>query len=220
MLPRHLLRGASAVSFLLALCLTGCLPIPHTMREAPALHGTLQHHGTPLARALVRRSINPPYAQQDCAGGEETRTAANGTFSFPEERYFTPVIMFGDRRDTWRLCIALPGGGEAVWQDDAWWGGPPEQRLTCEVGAPSPIAAAPPSATAPSTSAAPSLIAAPSFATPPPATSATSATNATSATDATNRPPPAKAVAFTLKPLPHVTHLEASTAGCRVAEVR
>jgi len=69
-----------------------------------------------------------------CDAREETRTDAEGRFRFEKSKYFTPIMVFGDRRDAWAICIHLPSGARAVWEDHDWWGGPPEQQLDCEVG--------------------------------------------------------------------------------------
>jgi hypothetical protein len=112
----------------------GCLPVPHMQQEAPAIRGVALRNGEPLARARVRLVVNPEGGQAGCDGGVETRTDPEGTFAFAASSYFSPILLFGDRRDSWRLCFHLPAGGEAAWDGSDWWGGPPEQRLTCEMG--------------------------------------------------------------------------------------
>ncbi|MBK9266386.1 MAG: hypothetical protein IPM54_42195 [Polyangiaceae bacterium] len=113
-----------------------CVPFPHDQREAPAMQGVLLVDGAPASGVLVRRAVNADRTEADCpAGSAETRTDAEGRFSFPSTSYFSAFIVMGDRYDAWRVCFDKPDGKKAVWEGGGYWGGPPILKLRCEMGA-------------------------------------------------------------------------------------
>jgi hypothetical protein len=117
----------------LALSAPGCIVFPHLQREAPALAGELRRDGEPMRNVSVHLEVNSASSER-CTGGVGTRTDESGRFAFSETTYFTPVFLFGDRRDFWQLCIHLPTGERAFWTGSGWWGGPTAQRLRCDIG--------------------------------------------------------------------------------------
>lgn len=123
-----------ALLLALAPALPACLPIPHTDQSAPAIDGVLLSEGRPVAGAPVRFAVHPNRDTLGCpAGSRETTTDAEGRFSFPAHRTLSPIMFFGDRWDTWRVCIPRDDGG--VWEETGMWGGPVAERLECELGA-------------------------------------------------------------------------------------
>jgi hypothetical protein len=125
--------------FALALSSTGCFVIPHMDQDAPAIRGTVTQSGKRAAGVRVRRRIDVGRDKLgDCGGDVLARTGEDGAFALPASKYFTPVMIFGDRMDSWGICFELPSGGRAVWLDGGWFGGPPAQRLDCELGSPAP----------------------------------------------------------------------------------
>ena len=115
----------------IALSITACLPFPHSQRESPALEGSLKQDDAFLGDVEVILAINRQVLPGCSVGEQKTRTDSIGRFRFEETTYFTPVFMYGDRRDSWSLCFKIPDGTEAVWSDSGWWGGPTLQKLEC-----------------------------------------------------------------------------------------
>lgn len=117
----------------LVLAVSACVPFPHNQRESPAIRGTLVEGGAPAANIKVRLAVNPDRAEPNCpAGSMETHTDAEGKFNFPSTSYFSAFIVMGDRYDVYRLCFYNAEGLKSVWQNGAFWGGPPEVIVKCD----------------------------------------------------------------------------------------
>jgi hypothetical protein len=87
---------------------TGCLPIPMTYRESPAIVGTLR--GTSdVSPVGVRLVLSTTYRDSTCTqAASEAVTDARGTFQFAgiqHRSWFFPLLPF-ERFGTYRLCAA------------------------------------------------------------------------------------------------------------------
>ncbi len=102
-------------------------------QESPALRGEVHNRDRPVAGVKVTLAVNIE-ASAACVTGSSTLTDATGAFAFAKTSYFTPVVVFGDRRDEWTLCFDGPDNVHFQWSDHGWWGGPPLQRLSCDLG--------------------------------------------------------------------------------------
>lgn len=121
-------------ALLLTVVLGGCIPFPHNQQESPALSGVLLYDGVPKADVTVRLVVNGNSTPEGCpADATTTKTDKDGKFSFASTKYFSAVIMMGDRFDAWRVCFEKPDGKQAIWQGGGPWGGPPAQELRCEI---------------------------------------------------------------------------------------
>ena len=125
--------------FLFAVTLCGaCIPFPHDQQESPNIRGTLIAGGMPAANVTVHLVVSPSRTSTGCpAGSQETRTDVDGFFSFARTSYFSAFIIMGDRYDTWRICFDKPDGQQAIWEGSGFWGGPPLQKIKCDLD-PSP----------------------------------------------------------------------------------
>lgn len=128
------------------LLITACIPFPHRQQRSPAIHGAAYRDAAPLAGVPVTLQANPSLAVQGCPDPDAVAvTDPEGRFALPATDVKLWFMVMGDRRDTWRVCFDLPEGGEVVWEDSGWWGGPADaQALTCELDLPAepPVCAA------------------------------------------------------------------------------
>ena len=116
---------------LLAL-LSGCLPLPHYQHDYPELSGVVRLGSSPLAGATVTVQHNGP--EDSCPAPDQTATTdTSGRFSFASSEAFQFVMVFGDRKDRWTICVQPPGGDQVAWSSEGYWGGPKRQSLACEV---------------------------------------------------------------------------------------
>ena len=115
-----------------ALAVSGCLPIPHMDQHAPAIDGLLMSGQEPLAGAVVQRAVNPSDPHAACASApEQTRTDSQGRFHFDRQASFSFFVVMGDRQDRWHLCVVAPDGTVFSWSDWGMWGGPEHIRVRC-----------------------------------------------------------------------------------------
>lgn len=120
-------------TWIILLLASACCPYPHFEREAPVFDGILTRKGGPATNVRVTLSTRVMFLP-GCANPKvETRTDAQGKFHLDPPQYFNPVISTGDRRDAWSLCFQFTDGLEAAWEDSDYWGGPPLQKLECQI---------------------------------------------------------------------------------------
>lgn len=118
----------------LALTLTNCFPFPHHQQESPTIWGVATNDGIPASNVSVRLVINPDKTVIGCPStAKATRTDDAGRFSFPSTNYFSAFFVMGDRYDTWRICFDKPDGQQAIWDNGAFWGGPPALDVKCDL---------------------------------------------------------------------------------------
>ncbi len=120
----------------LMLLVAACLPIPTFEKESPYIDGMLTRGGTPAADVQVFLAVNKEIPAGCSKGRRETRTDQNGQFHLDRTGYLSPVFVWYDvpRRDRWALCFRFADGLEAVWSYSDIFGGPPIQRIECQVG--------------------------------------------------------------------------------------
>ena len=73
-----------------------------------------------------------------CDDSPSVTTDATGAFAFDAASSFEFFVVMGDRMDTWTLCFDVPGRMSFVWHDWGMWGGPPVERLDCDIGQKAP----------------------------------------------------------------------------------
>lgn len=118
------MRSVLRVILLTSVLGLACLPWPHRVRTAPAITGTFQHDGVPLAGVPLRL---------DTWGEPRQRAATDGggSFSFPATDRFDFFVVFGDPLYQWQVVVDAPDGG-TLWSASSLGYVPQAQRLTCE----------------------------------------------------------------------------------------
>jgi hypothetical protein len=120
----------------LMLLAAACLPIPTFEKESPYIDGTLTRRGAPATDTQVLLAVNKEIPAGCSKGRRETRTDQNGQFHLDRTGYLSPVFVWYDvpRRDGWALCFRFSDGLQATWSYSGTFGGPPIQRIECQVG--------------------------------------------------------------------------------------
>ena len=114
--------------------LSGCLPLPHYQHDYPELSGVVRSGSVPLSGAKVTLQHNGP--EESCPNPDQTVTTdLAGRFAFEASEVFQFLMVFGDRKDRWTVCVERDDGAEVAWSGDGYWGGPERQSLVCDIEA-------------------------------------------------------------------------------------
>lgn len=117
---------------MILLTLLSCFPMPHYQRNHPAINGTLQLDEKPLGDLSISFQRNS--SLEGCPEpSQTTKSDDEGKFAFEETGEEQWFFIYGDRLDTWTICVELENGSLVHWSTSEFWGGPPEQNLACRV---------------------------------------------------------------------------------------
>lgn len=125
-------RCAQAV--LLVVALPGCFPFPHFQQRAPRLIGVVRSAEGPAHGVTVRYA--PQTVKGDACDSALSTTTTDGGFEFAAVKEFEFFVIFGDRLDSWGVCVDPDGGSPLRAERRGFWGGPAEVQLDCRLAEP------------------------------------------------------------------------------------